>query len=88
MALSPADLRALVDHALHKPKNLATESELIEYANGAVLAFQRADVDSSESLTIPELKNLCSDMGLPMEDDEEEGGRMTMIGLHFLQESC
>lgn len=73
MSLSAANLKKLVDHALHQPKNLATEQELNEHSNAALLAFQRADVDFSDSLTIPELRNLCSEMGLPMEDDEEEG---------------
>ena len=73
MASSALNLKGLIELALHKPQNLATESELIEYANAAVIAFQKADADSSEYLSIPELSNLCSDMGLPMEDDEEEG---------------
>ena len=79
MALSSADIQKLVENALHTPKNLATELELNEYANAAVFAFQRADVDFSDSLSIKELRILCSEMGLPMEDDEEEGKR----GKHF-----
>ena len=73
MASGAFNLKSLIEHALHKPQNLATESELIEYANAAVIAFERADADSSEFLSIKELSNLCSEMGLPMEDDEEEG---------------
>lgn len=63
----------LVQQALHHPKNLATESELVEYANSALSAFLEADVDSTETLCSLELIRLCSNMGLPMEDDEEEG---------------
>ena len=73
MAQYSLELHNLIDQALHNPKNLATESELTEQANCALAAFREADVDSSESLTIPELVSLCSHMGLPMESDEEEG---------------
>ena len=66
-------LKNLVELTLHHPKNLATELELVEYANSALSAFLEADVDSTETLTSPELIRLCSNMGLPMEDDEEEG---------------
>ena len=80
MAQYSLELHNLIDQALHNPKNLASESELTEQANAALAAFRDADVDSSESLTIPELVSLCSHMGLPMEDDEEEGEN----GLNFL----
>jgi hypothetical protein len=66
-------LANLVKQALHHPKNLATESELVEYANSALSAFLEADVDFTETLSSPELIRLCSNMGLPVEDDEEEG---------------
>ena len=67
------ELHEKIDKILHNPKNLSTESELKEHANSAIAAFRAADIDSSGSLSIPELVSLCSHMGLPMEDDEEEG---------------
>ena len=67
------ELHEKIDKILHNPKNLSTESELKEHANSAIAAFRAADVDNSGSLSIPELVSLCSHMGLPMEDDEEEG---------------
>jgi hypothetical protein len=83
MAQYSLEMRGLIDQALHNPKNLATESELTEQANSALSAFREADVDSSESLTIPELVSLCSHMGLPMEDDEEEGKLQTNQSMNF-----
>ena len=71
-------LTKLVEQALHHPKNLATESELLEYANSALTGFLEADADSTETLTTPELIKLCSNMGLPMEDDEEEGIHLSL----------
>ena len=77
-------LTNLVEQALHHPKNLATESELVEYANSALSAFLEADADSTETLTSPELIRLCSNMGLPMEDDEEEGKKLSLNAESFL----
>ena len=77
-------LTKLVEQALHHPKNLATESELVEYANSALSAFLEADADSTETLTSPELIRLCSNMGLPMEDDEEEGEKLSMNAESFV----
>jgi Ca2+-binding EF-hand superfamily protein len=70
--MSSIDINNWVLQALHYPHNLASESELNEHANAALSAFSNADVDSSKLLTVPELRNLCFEMGLPMENDEEE----------------
>lgn len=71
--MSTIDINNWVLQALHSSYNLASESELKEHANAALSAFNNADIDASKSLTIPELRNLCLEMGLPMENDEEEG---------------
>ena len=53
------------------PANLATENELLEQANIALKAFERAD-DGDNNLVFKELCVLMEDLGLPVEDDEEE----------------
>ena len=65
-------IHSWVEETLTHPKNLCTETELIEQANAAFLAFRKADADSSNALSIPELLRLCEEMGLPAEKDEEE----------------
>jgi hypothetical protein len=71
--MSTIDINNWVLQALHYQNNLASESELKEHANAALSAFNNADIDVSKSLTVPELRSLCFEMGLPMENDEEEG---------------
>lgn len=61
-----------VKSTLDHPKNLATEIELKEQGKVALKAFLDNDADESGALDFGELKNLCQNMGLPMEDDEEE----------------
>jgi len=65
-------MEQIVAKVLQSPKNLATEIELQEQAKVAITQFRENDIDGSETLSFQELKRLCDNMGLPMEQDEEE----------------
>jgi len=71
MALE-GDAEGWISKYLKSPKNLATEVELREQARIAINYFKEADTDGGGSLSFQELKRLCDQMGLPMENDEEE----------------
>jgi calmodulin len=68
-----------VEAALHDPRNLATEQELLTQATAAFQAFRKADRTNSNTLSIPELLRLCDEMGLPA-DKAEEGMLMKIDG--------
>jgi Ca2+-binding EF-hand superfamily protein len=54
------------------PKNIATIEELTQQATLAVTNFTLADKDQSGTVSFDELPGLCSFMGLPLQQDEEE----------------
>jgi len=56
---------------LQNPKNLASENELREQGRVAIKYFIKADLDESGYLDFKELKQLCDEIGLPMEKEEE-----------------
>jgi Ca2+-binding EF-hand superfamily protein len=61
-----------VADAFSSSRNIATEGELTEQAQLAVTNFRLADKDLSGTISFDELPALCSFMGLPLEQDEEE----------------
>jgi Ca2+-binding EF-hand superfamily protein len=70
--MEPQFAQSLVSAALENPKNLASEQELREAINLAIINFQNCDKDKSGALTFSELPSLCESMGLPLGADEDE----------------
>lgn len=66
------NMDTLIDKCLNDPSNLATEIELREQLQVAARAFTDADIDGSGALNFDEITRLCSEMGLPLDGDEEE----------------
>jgi Ca2+-binding EF-hand superfamily protein/ankyrin repeat protein len=62
----------IVEEILRNPKNLASEIELREQASVALKYFKDYDIDKTNTLSFDEIKLLCNNLGLPMENDEEE----------------
>jgi Ca2+-binding EF-hand superfamily protein len=67
-----SNYEGLITSILNDPKNLSTEAELNIQLHQALVAFKRSDIDESGYLSNEEVKYLCSIMGLPLSEDEEE----------------